>query len=191
MLNEKFVRDNTRAANEYYEKIELDPDFIVIAIDFIIRYLNKILPAIPRDHEVLYAAAYYVALKHPFSHPNYHTKEAIAQKFDIKLSSLNWYVQRLLEDLDFLILHDDQARPYYIDCTRLISSVVHSITDSTLHEHLIKAVIRESYPDIFTVQEKIVNILIENLRILPAVFRRELELIVHDLIKDQITVLEL
>ncbi len=187
ILNEKFVKEHVRAAHAYYEKYKLDPNFSVIAIDYVIRYIKVIMPAIPRDTEVLYAAAYFIALKHPFSYPNYHTKESHARKFGIKVSSLSWYVQRILEDINFIRLHDDQARPYYIDSNSLISAVLHSITSASLHEHLIKTIVNETLPDVFEVQEKVISTLIENLRIIPEVFRRELQFYVHDLIKDQIT----
>ncbi|MHC1592132.1 MAG: hypothetical protein ACXQS8_08590 [Candidatus Helarchaeales archaeon] len=190
VLNEKSIRACIKSASEFYSKQDLDRDLMIVAIDLIVRYLKRIAPARPRDLEVLYAAAYHVASRHPFSHPNSQTKEKIAVKFGIKLSSLSWYVQRLLEDLEFIRLYDEQGRPYYIDPQGLISAVLHSITSKCLNEHLIKTVINNGYPDVFTVQERVVATLIENLRIIPEVFRRDLQFYIHDIIKDQIALFE-
>ncbi|MHA1380253.1 MAG: hypothetical protein ACTSRG_17905 [Candidatus Helarchaeota archaeon] len=191
ILNEEYIRKIISDANLLFSKYDLDKDIIPVALDIIIRYIHSSIPAEPREKDILYAAAFFIAIRHPFSHPSSVTRDSLAEKFGIKTTSLDWYINKILTELEFLRVHDEKSIPYFIDRNSLIFTVTISIIHSQLSESLLKAIISNKVPDINSVVDKIINILIDRLRILPSIFKRSLRSIVLDMIRQEIKELKI
>ncbi len=190
-LNDDYIRGLIDEANGIYRKCDLDPEIIPVALDIMIRYIKTSIPSEPREKDILYLAAYFIAIRHPFAHPSHVTRDSWAEQFDIKTTSLDWYINRILTDLDFLRVHDARTTPYFIDRASLIYTVTSSITHSNLSEFLINAILSKKIPDVNVIVDKIVGTLIDRLKILPNVFRRSLANIVLDMIRKEIKDLKL
>ncbi|MHA1300631.1 MAG: hypothetical protein ACTSO9_14535 [Candidatus Helarchaeota archaeon] len=185
ILNEDYIRNIIDEANQLYSEYDLDKDIIPVALDIIIRYIKHSIPSEPREKNILYAASYFVALRHPFSQPSHITRDSWANKFGIKTTSLDWYINRVLTELDFIRVHDERMLPYFVDKTSLIYTVTLSITHSQLSESLINSIIENRIPDVNIIVDKIVSMLIDRLRILPNVFRRSLTNIVLEIVRKE------
>ena len=191
ILNDEYIRNIIKEANKIYKNFNLDIDIIPVALDIIIRYIKKTIPSEPREKNVLYLAAYYIVKRHPFAYPSYITRESFSIPFDIKTTSLDWYVNRILSDLNFIRIHDSQMKPYFIDRASLIFTVTHSIARSQLSEFLINAVINKKMHDVNIIVDDIVAILLDRLKILPEIFRRSVRTIVMDMTRAEIKDLKL
>ena len=190
-LNDKYIRKIIYEANHLYSKHDLDKNIIPIALDISIRFIKNSIPSEPREKNVLYCAAYFIAIRHPFSQPSYVTRDGFADQFNIKTTSLDWYINRILTELDFIRIHDLNQLPYFIDKTSLIHTVTISIIHSNLSESLINAVLNKKIPDVNILVDKIIGILIDRLKILPEVFKRSLRGLVLDTIRSEIKNLRL
>ncbi len=190
-LNDKYIRKIIYEANHLYNKYDLDKNIIPVALDISIRYIKNSIPSEPREKDVLYCAAYFIAIRHPFSHPSNVTRDGFADQFNIKTTSLDWYINRILTELNFIRIHDLQTIPYFIDPTSLIYTVTISIIHSNLSENLINAIIYKKLPDVNILVDKITGILVDRLKILPEIFKRSLRGLVLDIIRGEIKNLRL
>ena len=190
-LNDKYIRNIIDEANELLSKFNLKKDIIPVALDIIIRYIKNAVPSEPREKEVLYLAAYFISIRHPFSYPSNITREGFSYQSNIKITSLDWYVNRILSDLNFIRMHGPEGKPYFLDRTSLIFTVTRSITRSQLSEFLINAIINKKMPEVNTIVDQILTILIIRLRILPEIFRRSLRNLVLDIVRREVNNLRL
>lgn len=190
-LNDKYIRKIIYEANHLYSKYDLDKNIIPIALDISIRYIKNSIPSEPREKDVLYCAAYFIAIRHPFSHPSYVTRDGFADQFNIKTTSLDWYVNRILTELDFIRIHDLNQLPYFVDRNSLIHTVTISIIHSNLSESLLNAILYKKMPDVNIIVDNIIGILVDRLKILPDVFKRSLRSLVLDTIRGEIKNLRL
>ncbi|MFX1452135.1 MAG: hypothetical protein ACFFCM_14965 [Promethearchaeota archaeon] len=190
-MNDKYIRKIIYEANQLYRKYDLDKNIITVALDIAVRYIKKAIPSEPREKNVLYCSAYFIAIRHPFSYPSQITRDGFADQFNIKTTSLDWYINRILTDLSFIRIHDLQTIPYFIDPTSLIFTVTTSIIHSNLSESLINAVLTQKIPDVNILVDKILGVLIDRLKILPNVFKRSLRGLVLETIRGGIKDLRL
>lgn len=65
-LNDKYIRNIIDESNQLFEKFNLNKDIIPVALDIIIKYVKKSIPSEPREKEILYLAAYFISIRHPF-----------------------------------------------------------------------------------------------------------------------------
>ena len=119
------------------------------------------------------------------------TRDDWSNKFNIKTTSLDWYINRIITELNFLRVHDARMTPYFVDRASLIFTVTLSITHSQLNENMLNAIINKRIPDVNIIVDEIVGILIERLKILPGVFKRSLTSIVLEMIRKEVKNLRL
>ena len=119
-LKNDYMQSYVKEAYKFYKDHGVKQTYAYYAIDIIIRYLIKLGSSWPRERNVLYIAALYIASRHPFSHPNPNSRIEFARRFQIRTSSINWYVTRIVNELSFFKVYDTHSRPYFIDSSGII-----------------------------------------------------------------------
>ncbi|HUX99348.1 MAG TPA: hypothetical protein VMV49_07320 [Candidatus Deferrimicrobium sp.] len=183
-LKNEYIQSYVKEAYKFYESNEVKREYTFYAIDIIIRYLIKLGSSWPRERNVLYIAALYIADRHPFSHPNPTSRFDFAKRFHVKTSSINWYVTRITKELNFFKVFDNHSRPYFIDSSGLIHVLSASISRSRLNEYFIRQVAINAPIEINIIADDIVALLVDKLRLIPPIFRRELRRLVLSFIEE-------
>ena len=183
-LRNEYMQTYVKEAHAFYTKNKVKTTYALYAIDIIIRYLIKIGSSWPREKNVLYIAALYVADRHPFSHPNPTSRYDYAKKFHVKTSSINWYVTRITQELQFFKLFDTHSRPYFIDSSGIIHVLSESISRTQVNKYFIRNVALNESIEKNIIVDDIVSQLVDKLRLIPSIFRRELRRLIFSFIED-------
>ena len=181
----KIVVAAVRDAHEFFVENRIDDRYHDITLDLIRRYVS--LEGTPREPDSLYAAALFMISRHPWSHPNPLTKSEFAGRFRIKETSIDWYSDSIIEKLGFILLHDSNQFPFYIDPQGTIASVIDSIVMTSVGEEVVRSIVRGNALAPEVLAEKIVDRLCNVVRIIPPAFEREIYRIVLRKIDDAST----
>jgi len=183
-LRNEYIQSYVRESYKFYKDHGVKKTYSYYAIDIIIRYLIKLGSSWPREKNVLYIAALYIASRHPFSHPNPTSRYDFAKRFQIKTSSINWYVTRITNELSFFKLYDSHSRPYFVDSSGLIHVLSSTITRSRTNEYFIRQIALEEVIDHNIIADDVIAQLVDKLRLIPPIFRRELRRLILSFIED-------
>ena len=183
-LKNEYIQSYVKEAYNFYMLNKIKQTYAFYAIDIIIRYLIKLGSSWPRERDVLYIAALYIADRHPFSHPNHTSRYEYANRFQIKTSSINWYVSRITQELSFFKLYDSHSRPYFIDSSGIIYVLAASISRTQLNSYFIRHVAMGEPIEKNIIVDDIVAQLVDKLRLIPSIFRRELRRLIFSFIEE-------
>lgn len=103
----------------------------------------------------------------------------------MKESSLEWYTESIVEKLDFIILHDKNHLPFFIDSQGTICSVMDSIVKMSVGEAVVKSIVRGSPVSSHELTERIVDQLCDVVKIIPPAFQHELRSVVRNRIETE------
>jgi hypothetical protein len=183
VVNPRIVVSTIRDAHEFYIENKIDIRYQDIALDLVRRYVST--EGIPRESDSMFAAALYMVTRHPWSFPNPLTKTEFAGRFRVKESSIDWYTDSIVDKLGFIILHDSNQFPFYVDPQGTISSVIDSVVRSSVGEEVVRSIVRGSAlsPDVLA--EKIVDRLCNVVKIIPNPFEQEVYRVVLQKIDDE------
>lgn len=182
-LKTDYIQSYVKEAYSFYQEHGVKKAYAYYAIDIIIRYLIKLGSSWPRERNVLYIAALYIASRHVFSHPNPTSRLEFAKRFQVRTSSINWYVTRITDELSFFKVYDSHSRPYFIDLSGMIHTISAAMTRSRVNEYFIKNVVLDEPIDNTIIAEDILSEVVDKLRLIPAIFRREFRRLILDLIE--------
>lgn len=166
----------------YLKRHDAPPQFLKYAATLLARYLQRARRTV--DPYVGAVAALFVASRHPLSYPNPESRENFCRRYHVKPSSMEWYLQLLVETLGLHVLRDDQHFPYFLDPEGVAYSILRSLTKTQTVEHVVDECLGEgedARPEDRLV-ESVVDRATGHLNLLPAVFRRALAPLVADLI---------
>jgi len=164
----QFLKD----AYEFFGNYAVKESYKIFAMKVIAKYITK--AGFPRDQKTLNAAALYIVNRLPASYPNHSSKKEFADRLEISESSLDWYVNSIIEQLDFFTLRDRKNFPYYIEKDGITFAVISSVVKVFVEESIVQGLAEIKPFDIKNIVDQILDMLITTLRIVPPVFRRDL-----------------
>ena len=173
----KVIKD----AYHYYVTMDVSDNMSFYALDIISRYLSH--HEMVKDNRSFYAAALYIAQRHPYTYPNHETKSDFAKNSKIKSSSLEWYVDTIASSLYFIKIHDARHFPYYLDPHGIITSVIAGIISDQLNEGKIKHVLGIGAIDQSQITQDISARVVDRLKLVPPVFKPQIESVIATLIQ--------
>ena len=106
-------------------------------------------------------------------------------KLMMKETSLEWYTDSISEKLGFVVLHDKNQLPYFVDAQGTIASVILSVVRASVGEEVVKSVVSSSAVAPFTLAQKIVDRLCNIVNIVPSAFEQELQTLVQRMIEEE------
>ncbi len=182
-VSSKVVVTMIRDAHQFFIENRIDDNYQVMALDLIRRYISQ--EGAPREPDPFFGAALYMVTRHPWSYPNPLTKTEFAMKLRMKESSLEWYTDSIVEKLGFLVLHDRNHLPFFVDPQGTISSVISSVVRGSVGEEVVRSVVSNSMVSPFTLAQKIVDRLCNIVNIVPVAFEQELQTLVQRMIDEE------
>ena len=164
----KYLKD----AYDFFSTHAVKESYKIFALKIAAKYITK--TGFPRDQKALNAATLYVVNRLPASYPNHGSKKEFAEKLEVSETSLDWYVNSIIESLGFFTLRDRKNFPYYIEKDGITFVVISSVVKAFVEESVVQGLIEVKPFDIKNVVDQILDMLITKLRIVPPVFRRDL-----------------
>lgn len=179
----KVVVNMIRDAYQFYNHHKIDENYQTMALDLIRRYVVQ--EGTPRDADPFFGASLYMVTRHPWSHPNPLTKSEFAMKLRMKESSLEWYTDSIAEKLGFVVLHDKNQLPFFVDAQGTIASVIKSVVRASVGEEVVRSIVSNTVVAPFTLAQKIVDRLCNIVSIVPLAFEQELQRLVQRMIEEE------
>jgi hypothetical protein len=146
---------------------------------------------IGREPEALFAAAIYIAFRHPNTYPNlvprsYFSAETMKttkrrpaeplfhESFSAKDSSIDWYTKRVVEELRIIVLYDERGLPYFLERTGPIYRLIDGLAEEAALDAVLTAQISDRPELLEPVMSSLLNRIFNILKILPRVFHNSL-----------------
>ena len=138
---ERVTIDLLKDGSEFLENSNIDQELKLDTINIVYRFLKHV-DKIPHNLYKFYIAAYYIVSRHPFAFPVHQIKEEFCNNFGIKVSSLDYSVNSIVNALNYIKILDDMNFPYYIDTKndlslKLIKSIVKNKVDKSMMNFLL------------------------------------------------------
>lgn len=177
--------DLLKEGMEFLEKFDIKQELKVDTINTVYRYLKSV-DRIPHNLYKFYIAAYFIVSRHPFAFPAHQTKENFCKIFGIKVSSLEYCVEILLKNLDYIKILDDMNFPYYVDPKNDLSlRLIRTIVKNKVKESMMKFLLYNSPVNSQILTEELVCDIIFEHNAFPEELLRQLYGIVFELVEDQ------
>ncbi len=180
-VSPKIVVSMVKDAHQFLTQNRIDETYQNMALDLIRRYISK--EGKPRDADPFFGAALYMVTRHPWSHPNPLTKTEFANRLRMKESSLEWYTDSIAEKLGFIVLHDRNQLPFFVDPQGIIAGVIDSVVKGSVGEGVVRSVVSGIAISPQILADKIVDRLCNVVSIVPSAFEQELHSIVTSVIE--------
>lgn len=181
VVSPKIVVSMVMDAHQFFAQNRIDETYQNMALDLIRRYISK--EGKPRDADPFFGAALYMVTRHPWSHPNPLTKTEFASKLRMKESSLEWYTDSISEKLRFIVLHDRNQLPFFVDPQGTIAGVIDSVVKGSVGEGVVRSIVSGNAISPQILADKIVDRLCNVVSIVPSAFEQELHVIVSSMIE--------
>ena len=182
---ERVTIDLLKEGLDFLEKFDIKQELKADVISMVYRYLKNV-DRIPHNLYKFYIAAYFIVSRHPFAFPVHQSKEDFCNTFGVKISSLEYSVDVLLKNLDYIKILDDMNFPYFIDpendlSLKLIKTIVKNKVDQSMMNFLLYNLPINS--QILT-EELVCDIIFEH-KAFPEELLRQLYEIVFELVESQ------
>ena len=177
--------DLLKEGMEFLEKFDIKQEFKVDTINTVYRYL-KIIDRIPHNLYKFYIAAYFIVSRHPFAFPAHQAKEDFCSIFGIKVSSLEYCVEILLKNLNYIKILDDMNFPYYVDPKNDLSlKLIKTLVKNKVKASMMNFLLYNSPVNSQILTEELVCDIIFEHKAFPEELLRQLYGIVFELVEDQ------
>jgi|GEM_PF-2764320 len=178
-----------KQAYRLYTSKQVHQDLILPSLRILASHLGT--QEIGREPEALYAAATYIAFRHPNTYPNlvprsYFSSEAakttkrrpaeplFSESFSAKDSSIDWYTKRIVEKLSILVLYDERGQPYFLERTGPIYRLIDGLAEEAAIDAVLTSQISKRPELLEPVMSSLLNRIFNILQILPRVFYNSL-----------------
>ncbi|MHA1842915.1 MAG: hypothetical protein ACTSWE_01440, partial [Promethearchaeota archaeon] len=134
----EFLKDG----HDFLKEFEIDPILAQESISLIYHFFKK-CSRIPHNAYKFFIAAYYIIERHPKAFPNHKSKKKFCKKFGIKVSALEYSVQRIESELSLIKILDDKNYPYYFQprrdiCFQLVKRIAEKKVDTAMMNFWLK-----------------------------------------------------
>lgn len=174
-----------RQAYRLYTSKAVRQDLMLPALRILASHLGT--QELGREPEALFAAALYIAFRHPNTYPNLvprsyfseidskNTKRQPAEplfqdSFAVKDSSIDWYTKRIVEKLGVIVLHDERGLPYFLEKTGPIYRLIDALAEETAIDAVLTSQISKRPELLEPVISGLLNRIFSVLQLLPRVF---------------------
>jgi hypothetical protein len=166
-----YFKDYIRDAHFYYQNYGIPEEYIYKALNLLSRFLYAIHPEWPKEKFGFFSAALYIVVHSPTYEglEKYEKKSDFINRFNnVKLTSLEWYINKIEKSLDLYRIHDDKSRSFWLDDQTKESYIINGI----IQEKLNNSNKLRQYPYYFLVEE-VLELIMKKLELIPRQFRRE------------------
>lgn len=170
--------DLIKDGKEFLENFDINPDLLMDTVNMVYRYL-KLQDKIPHNLYKFYIGAYYIISRHPFAFPAHQTKEDFCKQFNMKVSSLEYCIDFLINSLNYIKILDDMNFPYFIDpksdlSLKVIKNIVKNKVDNAMMNFLLN---NQSINSQILTEELVCDIIFEHKAFPEELFRQLYEIV--------------
>lgn len=172
-------------AYRLYKTKQVRKDLILPSLRILASHLGT--QEVGREPEALYAAAIYIAFRHPKTYPNlvprsffsltdskstrrHPTEPLFSKGFAAKDSSIDWYAKRIVEKLQILVLYDERGLPYFLEQTGPIYRLIDALAEEVAVDAVLTSYIVNRRELLEPILSGLMNRIFDVLRLLPKVF---------------------
>jgi len=160
-------------------RLGLDDRTLIRSLIVLHRYLNKV--SWVKDTEALMCAAFYIADRFAINYPSSFKVEDFGKLFDIKPSSVKWYVEKIIKRLNIITIRDFKGHSYYLDPESFEFKLIESLSKKILEENKIKELVGIMSIDIDMLADHIADY-VTSTRIISSVFKYSLRGIIYKIL---------
>jgi hypothetical protein len=187
--DEKAPAVHLKQAYRLYAAKRVRQDLILPSLRILASHLGA--QALGREPEALFAAATYIAFRHPNTYPNNVPRSYFSAKtskttkrkpaeplfqesFSAKDSSIDWYTKLIIDKLSIIVLYDEQGLPYFLECNGPIYRLIEGLAEEAAIDAVLTSQINSRPELLEPVMSALLNRIFKVLRILPSVFYNSL-----------------
>lgn len=176
-------REILKDAYHKYIKIGMSPEDALRATIMFYRFLKQYKLKGISDKNAIMAAIAFITVRAPYTFPNDIPIQYYAKLFNVKGTSVEWFLKKIEKTLGIKRLHDLRHFPYFLDPNSVVYKVIENITHKIYQEEKIKNLLGIELFDEETVINKIIDELLNRLKIIPSVFRLSLYGLIEKIMK--------
>jgi hypothetical protein len=141
ILEEDIVRIENikKKAKNFFEKYDINDDEIkILFLDLVNNLEYAKIENLLQSEEDFYKILLFFSLNHPSKYPEYELHEDFSQKYDIKLGTLNYIIQNIVEEglysTKFFILEVEGKGTYYFREEEKFEKMLYLIVDENIEK---------------------------------------------------------
>ncbi|MFX0049413.1 MAG: hypothetical protein ACFE8G_14820 [Candidatus Hermodarchaeota archaeon] len=184
---DRITIDLIKDGEEFLKQFDIDEDFLLDTVSLIYRYL-RIKEKVPHNLYKFYIAAYYIVTRHPFAFPAHETKKDFCKKFNLEISSLEYCVDKIVSNFNYIKILDDMKFPYFIDPKRDLSlEIIKNIVKSKIEAAMMKFLLYSRPVNSQILTEELVSDIVFEHKAFPEELFRQLYEIVSNIVEAEFT----
>jgi len=182
---ERVTIDLIKDGLEFLEKFDINPDFLLDTVSLVYRYLRYV-SKLPHNLYKFFIGAYFIISRHPFAFPAHEPKKDFCEKFGLKISSLDYCVDKISNVLNYIKILDDMNFPYFIDPKRDLSlNLIKSIVKDTVNKSMMNFLLYHQPVNSQILTEELVCKVIFEQKAFPEELFRQLYEIIFNLVEGE------
>ncbi|MFX1303150.1 MAG: hypothetical protein ACFE9X_07315 [Promethearchaeota archaeon] len=148
----KRIENAKEKVNDLLEKFEIEEDEIkVILLDLVNHVDYATIENLLPSEEDYYRILLFFSLNHPYNYPEYILPEIFSLKFNIKLVSLNFFIQKIVEEnlcgIKFFKLSINEDGTYYFRVDEKFEKMLYLIIDENIVKFSYLTKLKPSIPN--------------------------------------------
>jgi hypothetical protein len=183
---EKVTIDLIRDGQTFLEEYEQNHELLIDAVCLIHKYL-QMTQKIPHNLFKYYIAAYYIVSRHPKAFPEHEAKKDFCRKFGMKVSSLEYCVNRLVDSLKLIKIIDDMNFPYFINPYKDIGyKLAESIVEDEVENSMMNFLLKQQQLNPQILSEELTLRFVFEMEIFPEELFRQIYELVTDIVDQEL-----
>ncbi|MFX1339584.1 MAG: hypothetical protein ACFFDK_13310 [Promethearchaeota archaeon] len=180
---DQIIIDFLKEGYEFLEGFDINYEIILDCISIIYRFLKN-NSKVPHNLYKFFIAAYYIVFRHPQAFPAHESKKRFCKKFGIQQSSLDYSVEKLTYELNFVKILDDKNYPYYMDLkTDIGFKLAKSIVKQEVDKAMMNFLLNDQPINLQILCEELITKLVFEMNVFPEELFRQFYEIIFELIE--------
>jgi len=181
---ERVIVEIINKGQSHLEDLGIPKKISVYVSSIMFRFLQE--SKIPQNFLNYFAAALYIAQRHPLSFPLHKKKSKFCNLYLIEESSLDYCVNELIRKLKFRKILDDKNYPYFIDPLDLGLKVVKNLVKKECQETLMQFFSNSIPINTQILSEKLTTMSVFEMRVFHEELFRQIYEVIYDLVLDEL-----
>ncbi|MBD3213566.1 MAG: hypothetical protein GF311_13240 [Candidatus Lokiarchaeota archaeon] len=178
--------DLIKQGEVFIRQFDVNENLIVDTASIIYKYIRN-AGKIPQNIFKYFIAAYYIISRHPMAFPAHQPKNEFCAEFGMKVSSLDYCVDKITSQLNYVRILDDMNYPYYLDPDRDIGyKLLKNIIQSTVEEKMMDFMLYHQPLNPQILSEELVGKVIFEMELFPEEMFRQFYDLINSLVETQL-----
>jgi len=178
--------DIIKQGEEWLRQFDINEELVVDTVSLVYKYLIS-TGKIPQNLFKYFIASYYIISRHPMAFPAHQSKKEFCKQFGMKESSLNYCVDKVSSELNYIRLLDDMNYPYFLDPERDIGfKLLKNIIQSNVEEKMMNFMLYHQPINPQILSEELVGKVIFEMELFPEEMFRQFYELINQLVENHL-----